>query len=113
MRVSARLTSPKGGEGAMNLPKSSRRHAEASAGVLSGAQRRKRLNLDLLSILVALDDTRSVSTAALALGMTQPQVSVALGKLRELFNDPLFVRTTKGMQPTPRAAAWVKSAREV
>jgi DNA-binding transcriptional LysR family regulator len=97
----------------MNLPKSSRRHTEAPAGVLSGAQRRKRLNLDLLSILVALDDARSVSAAALALRMTQPQVSVALGKLRELFNDQVFVRTTKGMQPTPRAAAWVKSARAV
>ena len=97
----------------MNLPKSSRRHAEASAGMLPNAQRRRRFNLDLLSILVAVDDTRSVSAAALALGMTQSQVSVALGKLRELFNDPVFVRTTKGMQPTPRAAAWVKSARAV
>lgn len=45
--------------------------------------------------------------------MSQPQVSVALGKLRELFNDAMFVRTTNGMQPTPRAAALVKSAREV
>jgi len=43
--------------------------------------------------------------------MTQPQVSVALGRLRELFHDPLFVRTAQGMQPTPRAAAIVKSAR--
>jgi DNA-binding transcriptional LysR family regulator len=76
-------------------------------------KRRKGLNLDLLSILVALDETRSVSATARELGMTQPQVSVALGKLRELFNDPVFVRTTKGMQPTPRAAAWVKSARGV
>jgi DNA-binding transcriptional LysR family regulator len=45
--------------------------------------------------------------------MTQPQVSVALGKLRELLNDPVFVRTTKGMQPTSRATGWVKSARGV
>jgi hypothetical protein len=45
--------------------------------------------------------------------MSQPQVSVALGKLRELFSDAVFVRTTNGMQPTPRAAVLVKSAREV
>jgi DNA-binding transcriptional LysR family regulator len=45
--------------------------------------------------------------------MSQPQVSVALGKLRELFSDAMFVRTTSGMQPTPRAAALVKSARGV
>lgn len=64
-------------------------------------------------MLVALDDTRSVSAAALSLGMSQPQVSVALGKLRELFGDAMFVRTTHGMQPTPRAAALVKSARGV
>src|SRR6201992_2947566 len=95
MRVFGRLTSS-GGDGAMR-----------------SAQRRRRLNFDLLSILVAVDDTRSVSAADLALGMTQPQVSVALGRLRELFNDPVFVRTTRGMQPTPRAAVWVKSARGV
>jgi DNA-binding transcriptional LysR family regulator len=98
----------------MNLSKSSRHQAEASSGVLpTAAQRRKRLNLDLLAVLVALDDTRSVSAAAVVLAMTQPQVSVALGKLRELFNDAVFVRTTKGMQPTSRASVLVKSARGV
>lgn len=62
---------------------------------------------------MALDDTRSVSAAALALGLSQPQVSVALGKLREFFGDAMFVRTSSGMQPTPRAAGLVKSARDV
>src|SRR3984885_6952766 len=112
MRVSGRLTSS-GGMGAMNLPKSSRRHAEASAGMLPNEQRRRRLTLDLLSILVAVDDTRSVSAAALALGMTQSQVSVALGKLRELFNDPGLGRTKRGRPPPPGAAVWVKAARGV
>jgi DNA-binding transcriptional LysR family regulator len=97
----------------MNLPKSSRRHAATPAAVLPTAQRRRGLTLDLLAVLVALDDTRSVSAAAVVLGMTQPQVSVALGKLRELFNDALFVRTTNGMQPTSRASVLVKSCRGV
>jgi DNA-binding transcriptional LysR family regulator len=97
----------------MILPKSSRRQVEALSKAPATTQRRRRLNLDLLTVLVALDDTRSVSAAAVALGMTQPQVSVALGKLRELFNDAVFVRTTNGMQPTSRATLLVKSARGV
>lgn len=79
----------------------------------SPAGRRRRLDLGLLAVLVALDDHRSVSAAAVALGMSQPQVSVALGKLRDLFNDAVFVRTSHGMQPTPRAVSVVKSARGV
>ena len=55
----------------------------------------------LLPIAFALYDKRSVSGAAKALGMSQPAVSMALRKLREQFNDPLFIRTAKGVQPTP------------
>jgi DNA-binding transcriptional LysR family regulator len=71
------------------------------------------LDLNLLYVLVALDDRRSVSGAALQLQRSQPAVSAALSKLRAFFDDPLFVRTGNVMQPTPRAGAIVESARSV
>lgn len=74
---------------------------------------RKGLDLNLLPVLTALDDHRSVSGAAVQLGMTQPQVSVALAKLREFFHDPLFIRTAHQMRPTPRATSLVQSARQI
>ena len=70
-----------------------------------------KLNLNLLPIAFALYDERSVSSAAKALGMSQPAVSMALRKLRNHFNDPLFIRTSRGVQPTPRAHALVKASR--
>lgn len=71
------------------------------------------LDLNLLYVLDALDETRSVSGAALKLQRSQPSVSLALGKLRDFFDDPLFVRTGHRMQPTPRATALVAPARAV
>jgi DNA-binding transcriptional LysR family regulator len=71
------------------------------------------LDLNLLRVVVALDDKRSVSGAALALHRSQPAMSVALGKLRAFFNDPLFVRSGNSMHPTPRAVALIESARSV
>ncbi len=49
--------------------------------------------------------------AARRLGMSQPAVSKALRRLRETFNDPLFVRGPSGIVPTPRAHAIVRAAR--
>jgi DNA-binding transcriptional LysR family regulator len=72
-----------------------------------------KLDLNLLPIAVALYDRRSVSQAAQALGMSQPAVSAALGRLRAHFGDPLFVRTARGMEPTPRAISLVAPARGV
>lgn len=71
------------------------------------------LDLNLLYVLVALDERRSVSGAAQKLRRSQPGVSVALARLRDFFGDPLFVRSGNGMQPTPRAAALIDSARAV
>jgi len=71
----------------------------------------EKLNLNLLPIAFALYDERSVSGAAKALGMSQPAVSMALRKLRTHFNDPLFIRTARGVEPTPRAHALVKASR--
>jgi DNA-binding transcriptional LysR family regulator len=70
------------------------------------------LDLNLIPYLVALEEMRNVSRAAERLGVSQPRVSTALGKLREYFGDPLFVRTSRGMEPTPRALALIPAARE-
>ncbi|MFM0101344.1 LysR family transcriptional regulator [Paraburkholderia nemoris] len=58
-------------------------------------------DLNFLYVLQALADERSVSRAADRLGLTQPAVSHALGKLRTLFQDDLFVRAGPVMAPTP------------
>jgi DNA-binding transcriptional LysR family regulator len=68
-------------------------------------------DLNLLPIVIALYDELSVSRAARELGMSQPAVSKALGRLRGTFDDPLFVRGPSGMVPTPRAHAIVRAAR--
>ena len=68
-------------------------------------------DLNLLPIAFALYDELSVSRAARVLGMSQPAVSMALRRLRETFNDPLFVRVPTGIAPTPRAHALVRRVR--
>jgi len=66
----------------------------------------------LLQLFEQLYLTRSVTHAAQSLGQEQPTVSIWLGKLRRHFGDPLFVRTSRGMQPTPRAEALLGPVRE-
>ncbi|GAA6617120.1 LysR family transcriptional regulator [Scytonema sp. NUACC26] len=61
------------------------------------------LDLNLLLVLRALLKERNVTNAGERIGLSQSATSHALGRLREVFNDPLFVRSTKGMMPTPRA----------
>ena len=61
------------------------------------------LDLNLLRALDALLDERSVTRAAERLALTQPAVSGLLARLRERFDDPLFVRGRRGVTPTPRA----------
>ena len=60
-------------------------------------------DLNLLRILDALLRERNVSRAAERLSLSQPAVSNALNRLRELLDDPLLVRVGRAMQPTPRA----------
>ncbi|MEH6634210.1 MAG: LysR family transcriptional regulator [Halioglobus sp.] len=62
-----------------------------------------RLDLNLLVALEALLEERNVSRAAQRLFISQSAMSKTLGRLRELFDDPLFIRKTSGMVPTPRA----------
>lgn len=58
-------------------------------------------------------ETRSVSRAAERLGLSQPAVSGMLTRLRERLDDPLFVRTQRGMLPTPRAEELAPKLKEV
>jgi DNA-binding transcriptional LysR family regulator len=62
------------------------------------------VDLNLLVALEALLDERSVTRAARRIGLSQPAMSSALNRLRTLFADELFIRTSRGMRPTPRAA---------
>ena len=64
-----------------------------------------KLDLGWLGVFVEVYKTQSVSRAAQRLGLEQASASIALGKLRRYFNDPLFTRTSQGMAPTPRAQA--------
>ena len=64
-----------------------------------------RVDLNLLVALQVLLEERSVSRAAQRLNVTQPAMSKTLGRLRETFEDPLFARSKRGIQPTPRAEA--------
>ena len=61
------------------------------------------VDLNLLRVFDAVLQSRSVTGAAGRLGLTQPAVSNALGRLRQAFGDALFLRTPQGMEPTPYA----------
>jgi len=64
-----------------------------------------KFDLNLLVVFDALMRERHVGRAGELLGLTQPAVSHALGRLRHLANDQLFVKHAKGVRPTPRAEA--------
>lgn len=59
-----------------------------------------KIDLHLIRVLNTVLTERSVSRAAIRLGMYQPAVSAALKRLRELAGDPLLVRSGAGMVPT-------------
>ena len=61
------------------------------------------VDLNLLVAFNALMEQRNVTRAARAIGLSQPAMSNALARLRDLFADELLVRSGAGMSPTPRA----------
>ncbi|WP_421874396.1 LysR family transcriptional regulator [Pararhizobium sp.] len=71
------------------------------------------IDLNLLVIFDALFTEGHVTRAAKRLGLTQPAVSHALGRLRHLFDDPLFIRSPKGMIPTAAATDMAAAIRTV
>ena len=70
---------------------------------------KRTLDLNLLPVLLALVRHRSVTRAAGALGLTQPQVSRSLGRLRLQVGDPLLTRAGIAMEPTDTALALVEA----
>lgn len=58
------------------------------------------IDLNLLKVLYALSTERHLTKAGDAVGLSQPAMSHALRRLRDLFEDDLFVRTHNGMEPT-------------
>jgi DNA-binding transcriptional LysR family regulator len=62
-----------------------------------------KLDIDWLNVFIEVYKTRSVSIAAGRLSMAQANASIALNKLRRHFDDRLFCRTSRGMEPTPYA----------
>jgi DNA-binding transcriptional LysR family regulator len=70
-------------------------------------------DLNLLRVALALYEEKSVGEAARKLGMSQPATSRALAKLREAFEDELFLRAGYQMFPSPKGLALALSAREV
>lgn len=69
-----------------------------------------KIDLHLIRVLHTVLTERSVSKAAIRLGMHQPAVSAALRRLRGLAGDPLLVRSGAGMQPTDAALRMVAPA---
>jgi len=63
----------------------------------------RNIDLNLLVFLDVLLKERNVTRAAESLGISQPAMSNGLRRLRDLFGDPLLVRTSDGMKPTERA----------
>src|SRR3954471_4200639 len=75
-----------------------RRTALPTPGVKLGA-----IDLNLLVVFDAVMQERNVTRAGQRLGLSQPAMSHALTRLRHMLKDDLFIRSPKGMLPTPRA----------
>lgn len=67
------------------------------------APRLASVDLNLLTVFDAVMRERSTTRAGKRLGLSQPAVSHALGRLRHMLKDELFIRGPLGMMPTPRA----------
>jgi DNA-binding transcriptional LysR family regulator len=72
-----------------------------------------RVDLNLLVLLNVLVKERHVGRAATQLNLSPSAVSHALGRLRRLLNDQLFVRHPKGLNPTERALALAEPVAEI
>jgi DNA-binding transcriptional LysR family regulator len=72
-----------------------------------------RVDLNLLVYLDVLLRECNVTRAAEELGISQPAMSNSLRRLRDLFNDPILVRTSDGMTPTDRAMELKPMVRKV
>ncbi len=65
----------------------------------------RNVDLNLLPVFEAVHEERNLTRAAERLAMSQPAVSNAVARLRDVFKDELFVRRGRGVMPTPVAGA--------
>ncbi|CAM4216791.1 HTH-type transcriptional regulator LeuO [compost metagenome] len=70
------------------------------------------VDLNLLTVFDAVMQEQNITRAAQSLGMSQPAVSNAVARLKLMFNDELFVRYGRGIQPTARAYQLFASVRQ-
>jgi DNA-binding transcriptional LysR family regulator len=70
-----------------------------------------RVDLNLFIVFEAIYAEGSVTRASLKLNLTQPAISHALGRLRLMFDDPLFVRQGHQMVSTPLARSIIEPVR--
>jgi DNA-binding transcriptional LysR family regulator len=78
---------------------------------MPGKRQEEPLDTYLLRVFTLLVSERSVSRVAVRLQQSQPAISVALKRLREILGDPLLLREKGGMVPTERALALLPHAR--
>ncbi|GGI95678.1 LysR family transcriptional regulator [Halopseudomonas pertucinogena] len=71
-----------------------------------------KVDLNLFIVFDAIYTEANLTRAGQIVGITQPAVSNALARLRDTFNDPLFVRTAQGMVPTPMAQNIITPVRQ-
>ncbi len=81
--------------------------------IMNQPNTRRKPEIGLLAVLVAIADTGTVSAAADQLSLSQPAVSHALRRLRDITGDRLFERSGRIMVPTVCAASLVEQARRV
>jgi DNA-binding transcriptional LysR family regulator len=71
-----------------------------------------RIDLNLFVVFDTIYTEGGITRASKRLSLTQPAISHALGRLRELFDDPLFIRQSKAMIPTPLARVMIDPVRQ-
>lgn len=62
-----------------------------------------KFDYNLIKTLVLIFETKSMSKAAQALGVSAPTLTYSINKLRSYYSDPLFIKSTRGLKPTPLA----------
>jgi len=68
----------------------------------------RQADLNLLIVFTVLAEERNVTRAAARLFLSQPAVSRALQRLRDMFHDDLLIRTANGYEPTPKGQRLVQ-----
>jgi len=93
--------------------KQDKRELEALQALDSDALLRNRIKLGHMRMMVALDDTQQISTAASLLNITQPAASRMLSEMEAILNVQLCERLPRGIELTPFGRAFARHARTI